>query len=268
MKTKKLFLKLFLAAFFLAVFVPKDVHAVNGQTELDISEGNIYISDDEVGYGDANNVTGGFGTNSRGYTISGHALGSRTITIDVTGNIDLSFQDLDMNAVSPDNCQLIILNGNVNVKLIGSNNRIVANNVDAVKLNDSSRLAFSDGQIAISGGSNCKAVSGGNLVISSGTVTLNKFGNIGEAFNGKSVLVTSGGRLICYENGAKTTIGTGSVIQDGGEIIASDLAEIDYEREQIINIPSGVDRINIKGNTGAGIEVPSSRTCSDRKSVV
>ena len=253
MKTKKLFLKLFLAAFFLAGFVPKDASAVNGQTELNISQGNIYISDDKVGYGDASGVTGGFGVNDRGYTITGPSIGTRTITIDVSNGVDLSFEDLDMNG----NCQLIVEHGNVSVKLIGNNNRIVATGTHAVELKSDSQLIFSDGQIAISGGVGKDAVHGGSLLINSGTVTLNKFGT-GKPFNGTAVLI-SGGKLICYEDGQKTPVGEGVIIQNGGEIIAAELAEINYETGQIINIPSSVTTVKIKGGSGADITVPSNK---------
>lgn len=258
MKTKKLFLKLFLAAFFLAVFVPKDVHAVNGQTELDITQGNIYISDDKVGYGDENNVTGGFGTNNRGYTIKGIATASRTITINVTGNIDLSFENLDMKSENPNNCQLIIQKGNVSVKLIG-NNTIIATNTSAIEIAKGSQLTFSDGSIGLSGGYNFNVVNGGSLIINSGTVTLNKFGS-GVPFDGDSILIT-GGTLNCKADGSPTPIGNGSIIQKGGNIVAAELAEIDYENGQIINIPSSVKTVQIK-ETKDDITVGGSGTIS------
>ena len=253
MKMKRTLFKLFLMACFLAACWSKDAKAANGQPELDVRNGDIYIgmitetidgnpvTREVVGYGTAaDNVTGGITANhDKGYTIKGLTTNTQgtTITIDVSNTPDkplnLTFDGLDMT----NGGYIHIIKGAVKVSLIGDSIISNINNTSkksAIQLDNNARLIISStnnrGSLAISGSPN--AIYGTNnndLDINSGTVTLSGT----TPFNAGTILVT-GGTLNCYDlNRNKTKFGSQALIQTGGTVIADGLITINYKDHQL-----------------------------------
>ena len=253
MKMKRTLFKLFLMACFLAACWSKDAKAVNGQPELNVRNGDIYIGtvtdtvDGEtvkkevVGYGTDSNVTGGITANhTKGYTINGIITKPTIITIDVEGTVNLTFENLDMMRGG----FIDIKRGTVNVSLIGTStisNTDVTTQDSAIKMAGSSVLNLSstrNGDISISGSPNAvKGTTNNDINIASGTVTLSG----GSApFNAGNILIT-GGTLNCYDlSSQKTNFGSYGLIQTGGTVNAAGLIEIDYKNHQLTGFDGSV----------------------------
>lgn len=243
MRTKKLFLKLFLTAFFMSMFLPKDaLAAVSGQTELNIEKGNIYIGDkigyytDDLADVTSDSVTSEVASNSRGYTISGTVSGKKTITIDVSGALNLSFQNLDLNS----NCQIHIKRGDVTLALYDKPTYLTSTERDTIVLDNGSSLTI-QGSGSLSVTSNTYAIKGNTNLpkfsVQSGLVTLNR-GTQHPLTSDLNVQV-SGGTLSCLSGGNNTELGSNEIVITGGVVNAVGVAKIDYEAETITNIPDG-----------------------------
>ena len=265
MKTKKLFLKLFFAAFFLALFVPKNAHAANGQPELNIGKGNIYIgTTTEVV--DGNSVTkevAGYGTSSsdikdnvtpnhtKGYTITGMATAEHhIITIDVPGDLRLTFEELDMMKDG----YLDIKNGNVEITLSGAEINTISStsNNSAIKMAGNSALIFrGNGAIALAGSPNAiTGTTSNNLTILSGTVTLS-----GTVPFKAGTLLVDGGTLNCYDNGQETYFGSDELIKKTGTVNALGLVKIIYKEHKLTDFPSNTDKVWVDGKLYSNIKL-------------
>lgn len=271
MRTKTLFLKLFLAAFFLAVFIPKDVHAA--QTEVNV--GNTYGNSITIA-GSATDyvVTDGGGSeifayNKEGYILTGIA-NNKKITIEVEGTLNLTFTDLRLLGDS----QLEIKKGIVNITLKNStltNSTLQNNSGSAISIGDNSKVIFlGTGKIMVEGhGASGHAVTGGassNLEVAcsnSGAVTLSVDSASAYPFNG-NILTATSGILNCQRNGSKAEFGQKYLYLDGASVYADGIVEISFIDESLKNLtPNTQYKITYIDDNGSVTALPSEKTVSN-----
>ncbi len=274
MKTKKLFLKLFLAAFFLAVFVPKDVHAAQIKISVQDAPGDILISGtNSTDYKVTSNGRELAPNNKDGYILTGRAS-NKKIIVDVPGTtLNLTFLDLLMENPGSSN-QLDIQNGIVHINLQNdkSDRNMLKNfNGPAVLINGSSRLKFEGGgKISLSGTTH--AVDGGTTgdlevaCTGNGAVTLN-VQNTGKGvspFHGDELTATSG--LLRFEGPDGNTVAFGDRILylDGAKVEAEGIVEISYKDESLINLTPDAHTLTYNRDSGTSSSITDNADASGK----
>ncbi len=248
MKTKRLFLKLFLAVCFLMAVPPREAEAEVGS--LNINQGNIKINDNGAFYNDEttpvySSTTSEFTIRDNGYLPSEN----RNITVNIAPNKTLTLTFNSLSAPTKD-FTLTINSGNVVINLKGDNT-LSCDNQPAIKITKGATLSFNanslndniiirGGTQAITTGGSISAVSGGNLTVRGGTVALIAGGDSTKPFDGDTLSV-QGGLLRCFNSKeGLTNYGSGTLIQTGsGAIEATGLAKVDTKTETIIDLVDG-----------------------------
>lgn len=230
MKTKRLFLKLFLAVCFLMA-----VPAMRAEAEdpYDINLSDISISGDKITF---NNTEKDLSSDN--YTINGTAYTPRTIKIEnASKNVNLIFDNVDADA----NLQLIIDSSVVTITMRGAN-KLIAASGSAVEIKGNGQLYLtssgSNSSLRILGGNSSggtiPAVKGGGFIIRSGEVTLVAGNGDTVPFAGTNLTIENG-ILNCLDgNQNKTNYGEGTLVQKPGAIVnANGLAYVDTKTETI-----------------------------------
>lgn len=275
MRTKKLFLKLFLAAFFLAVFIPKDVHAA--QTPINV--GNTYGNSITIsGTASSPVVTDGSGAeianNREGYNFTGVA-NNKKITIEIEGTLNLTFTDLRLLEGS----QLEIKKGIVNISLKNStltNSTVQNTNGSAIIIADESKVIFSnDGKVMVEGhGASGHAVTGGtngNLEVacsSKGSVTLSVDDTNADPFNG-NILTATSGNLRCERNGQLAKFGHKYLYLDGANVDADGIVSVSFIDESLTGFDSNTQhKITYINDKGTVSTLPTADTIANSSGMI
>ncbi len=258
MKMRRTLLKLLITTCFFAACWQTDVSAA-GQPTVNLNEGSIYIGTNDdgdfIGYGDtadaaaANKVPNVAANHNTGYKFEGNVYSSKDITINAGKGrvLNLTFNNFKMD----NGTHLNILSGTVNITLIGTENSLTAKaGTPAITVDsDKATLYFKGGgKIRIDGADNSNIISGGGIIIDSGTVTLNKRG-AADSCNGQYIQVNKQGSLFCYDTNTKDPAELGSIdlYQEGGAVTAAGLYEIVTKEEAFKNdtLPIG-EKVTIK----------------------
>lgn len=262
MKTKRLFLKLFLAVCFLMA-VP--VMRVEAAATLNINTDDITIDGHGAYFGKSYTVgtTQTYSPDTSGFTITDNGTQvtqPREIIVDVgnTNTLILTFNSLSAPAAD---LKLNIKTGNVRIILKNSND-LACEEGSAITIANGATLTFqandlSDnitvrgGKHAVTSGSSATAaVQGGTLTVQGGTVTLIAGDNTTSTkpFIGASLNVP-GGLLRCYNTEGPTHYGDGNLNQTTGSIEATGLAKVDTKTETIVDLEGNSNSYNfsIKG---------------------
>lgn len=238
MKTKRLFLKLFLAVCFLMAVPAMRVEAADS---LYLDRCTSIVIDDNGATCDQNAPI----ANTAGFTITGRAS-NNTITIAVDGTLNLTFDNISGNL------NIDIQKGIVNVAINDSNRIVSAKSEPAIKIASGAQLHFTSAttntvsNISIVGSKDNPAIKGGNFYVKDKNVSVSLYaGSSSVPFDGTDAtnpgaLTVTQGTLKCYDSGNKETLfGYGTLIQRGGNIIASGLASIDMASETIKGLEWG-----------------------------
>ncbi len=236
MKTKRLFLKLFLAVCFLMAVPAMRAEAADS-LYLDRGE-KIIIDENGAKYGEK----GEYIVNGTGYTITGRASGNNTINIEVPGNLTLTFDNITCSGT----LNINIKAGIVTVAIKGSN-RIVAGTGSAISINENAQLHFTSDisdnntpNISIVGGTSSSAVKGGKFYVNGKNLSVSLYAGTGSKPFGEGELSVAQGTLKCFDNnGSKSEFGDGKLVQTGGNIVANGLASIDMSQEIITGLKWG-----------------------------
>ena len=234
MKTKRLFLKLFLAVCFLMAVPAMRAEAAQS---MDISTGDILVDRNKIQQGnlptneelrqDDSSIES---LTNNAYTISGTAGSPRKIIIKNLNSTNRNALYLNFNNLSAlSELQLIIDNANVYITVQGINNSLKSSGGNAVEIKDKGQLHLSGSNscITITGGSNSagstttaavNTASGSSFIVDSGRVVLIAGGGSNTSnvpFNG-GLLTINDGTLECLKNGNYTKYGTGTFNRMGG----------------------------------------------------
>lgn len=249
MKTKRLFLKLFLAVCFLMA-VPA-MRAEAAQSSYNIASGNILIKNNKIYQGTEPTIPDNKGEtlSTTAYTITGSTSGNRSINIKGTSTdrliVYLNFNKLNTMG----DVQLNIEYAEVHITVDGKNSLMSSSN-NAVNLKNNAHLYLSgtNSRLEIIGNSSTSEESSAvsadttsSFTVESGRVVLiagNGSNTQNVPFNGGGVLAIEDGTLECLKNGKPTDYGNGNVNQSGGIIKAEGLARVDLETEKIIGLKS------------------------------
>ena len=240
MKTKKLFLKLFLAVCFLMAVPPREAKAAT-EVDLALTSGIIRITDTGI-YVDASEgsqaTTPTWSLSTSGYLLKNTPNGNAVIKVDVQTPVKLMFQNV---SPSSNSLQLNIVRGSVDVEISGQNILRAPTGEPAVKIsNTGASLRFTQGSpdnlLRIRGVTGKPPVEGGSFYVAGGNVMIHTGGGPADtsAFkDGTSIRVESGS-LSCYNGTSPAILGNNvSLQQIGGYVTAEDIAYIDFPNERI-----------------------------------
>lgn len=269
MKTKRLFLKLFLAVCFLMAVPAGKAEAAQS---MDISVGDILVDRTKIKQG--NNLTEGSiiedsdtaaeSLTDIAYTISGTASSPRKIIIKDLNTTNKNALYLNFNNLSAlSDLQLIINNANVYITVQGINNSLKSSGNHAVTI--------TNGQLHLSGSNSCITITGGStgssggasaavhaennssFIVDSGRVVLIAGGGSNTSnvpFNGGGLLSINDGTLECLKNGNYTNYGNGNFSQTGGIVKSEGLARINMSEEKIEGLTHDNYNFSLQSSTG------------------
>lgn len=269
MKTKRLFLKLFLAVCFLMAVPAGKAEAAQS---MDISVGDILVDRTKIKQG--NNLTedsiiedsdtAAESLTDIAYTISGTASSPRKIIIKNLNTTNKNALYLNFNNLSAlSDLQLIINNANVYITVQGINNSLKSSGNHAVTI--------TNGQLHLSGSNSCITITGGStgssggasaavhaennssFIVDSGRVVLIAGGGSNTSnvpFNGGGLLSINDGTLECLKNGNYTNYGNGNFSQTGGIVKSEGLARINMSEEKIEGLTHDNYNFSLQSSTG------------------
>lgn len=269
MKTKRLFLKLFLAVCFLMAVPAGKAEAAQS---MDISVGDILVDKTKIKQG--NNLTedskiedsdtAAESLTDIAYTISGTASSPRKIIIKDLNTTNKNALYLNFNNLSAlSDLQLIINNANVYITVQGINNSLKSSGNHAVTI--------TNGQLHLSGSNSCITITGGStgssggasaavhaennssFIVDSGRVVLIAGGGSNTSnvpFNGGGLLSINDGTLECLKNGNYTNYGNGNFSQTGGIVKSEGLARINMSEEKIEGLTHDNYNFSLQSSTG------------------
>lgn len=269
MKTKRLFLKLFLAVCFLMAVPAGKAEAAQS---MDISVGDILVDRTKIKQG--NNLTedstiedsdtAAESLTDIAYTISGTASSPRKIIIKDLNTTNKNALYLNFNNLSAlSDLQLIINNANVYITVQGINNSLKSSGNHAVTI--------TNGQLHLSGSNSCITITGGStgssggasaavhaennssFIVDSGRVVLIAGGGSNTSnvpFNGGGLLSINDGTLECLKNGNYTNYGNGNFSQTGGIVKSEGLARINMSEEKIEGLTHDNYNFSLQSSTG------------------
>ncbi len=273
MKTKRLFLKLFLAVCFLMAVPAMRAEAAQS---MDISTGDILVDRNKIQQGnlpaneelDQDDSSIESLTNNA-YTISGTAGSPRKIIIKDLNSTNRNALYLNFNNLSAlSELQLIIDNANVYITVQGINNSLKSSGGNAVEIKDKGQLHLSGSNscITITGGSNSagstttaavNTASDSSFIVDSGRVVLIAGGGSNTSnvpFNG-GLLTINDGTLECLKNGNYTKYGTGTFNQMGGIVKSEGLARVNMAEEKIEGLEHNNYEFHLQSSTGGTFDI-------------